>query len=460
MRTLSLTKLNSIRSVLFVVVLLLAFALAFAVTARPSHAADLEGDYVVKQEFSPEVYNVGRMPDDLTTEFKLYKVGEFVVGDPYVELVKPYSDMDIDLPLKSDKEQVVPWTKEWLGCALALENNLPKDEELPNGLKPIVFSSDADGHFERKGLENGLYLLVGSSKEISGYPEEGDNSYFWPQSMLVSILDSNVTLGVKPTFGRASHFKVRKVWQGIPENLTNIPNLIQPVTVNIYYLPDGNTKQLRYEKVLDTSNNWSFSWDPKKTEGDPNKWRVEEVIKDDPATSEVNEAEEFSKSFVIEYGEKFVPEQDGDREVITITNKYDRGTLEIAKTLNGFVDNGGESIALTFELSGYKDGERIYHKFVGMQFDANSGDSQTLPVKDIPLGLTRLVVKEVSSSNYTPNPAEQDATPPVENADGTKGPYTVSFTNNLTNQIYNSGIVNKFKLTQNGYEFERQGNGE
>ena len=96
-----------------------------------------------------------------------------------------------------------------------------------------------------------------------------------------------------------------------------------------------------------------------------------------------------------------------------------------------------------------------------MTFDANSGDSQTLPVKDIPLGLDRLMVKEVSSSYYTPDKVEKEATPPLANDDGTKGPYTVSFSNSLSNQIYNNGVINKFKLTENGYEFDKsQGTGE
>lgn len=450
MRTISLEKMNMIRRILFVVIMLLAFAMVFTVTAKPSHAATytLEGEYTTDNGVTNPASTTTFKP----TEFKLYKVGSFVSGSPYVELDSPYSEMGIELPLNISKDNP-QWTEKWLTCASTLRNELPEDA-VPAATDTSEEGTDGHWHFSMSGLENGLYLLVGNSQLVKDYPTVGKNSYWWPQPMLVSILNGNAKVTVKPMTGLALHLKVMKVWQW-PEGLEqSIKDLVRPksITVVIKY-----NDKVKYTKEFNDEFGWSFEWDSGEGEEDPELWTVDEVISD-------SDLEEFNKNFTHTIVSTPV-EDPGSGDVVgenfTITNKYDRDTLEIVKRLNGFVDNGGESIALTFELSGYKGDSRIFHKFVGMEFDANSGDTKTLPVKDIPLGLTRLVVKEVSSSNYTPDPAEQDATPPVKNDDGTKGPYTVSFTNNLTNQIYNSGIVNKFKLTQKGYEFvKRQGTGE
>lgn len=461
MRTISLTKVNIIRRSLFVVVLMLALSMMIVIGSRPSYAATQEGEYTLKGEYTLDANftNVTTMPDKLDpTKFKLYRVGSFVVGSPYVKLDSPYSKMQINLPLDKDPTDVVPWTKAWLQCALTLENNLPKDADLPDEMKPIAFESDSKGDFIQSGLSNGLYLLVGESQELKDYPNVGDKSYWWPQPMLVSILNGDREIKVKPMYGRASHLKVRKEWQGIPDNLLNIVRL-DKIKVNIYYQPDiDSEKQLRYKEVVLSDKNdipWTFEWDPKRDEGDPSKWSVEEVI--DP-----DDQEEFDRNFSITIAENFVEDSDG-REVMTITNKYDRYLLQIEKTLDSYVDNGeGNSTAIVFELSGYAEnpddpealGDRVYHKFVGIQFDGST-DTQTLLVKDIPRGLKKLIVKEVDSGNFEPeDEAEKEAVLVASDLDP-KGIYQVSFSNKLNNHNHQSGVINKFKIKDNIYVFDK-----
>lgn len=459
MRTLALIKVNNIRGALLGVILLLALMMFFVIGAKPSHAADLTGEYTINAGFT----NVTSLPadDELSpTKFKLYKVGSFVSAgpnEPTVKLDPPYDGMGIALPLDVDREQVgdTQWTKEWLFCANSLKTKIPADTT-PN--RSFESSDWVDGKctFEQKNLENGLYLLVGDSQKVKGYPSAGQNSYWWPQPMLVSILNKNVEISLKPMYGSASHLKVTKVWQGIPAELSDLVQL-ESIDIEIYYQAEENAKkELRYTKTLNDSNNWTFEWDPKPGEGDPSKWTAVEVIDDE------NTKKEFDKNFSVSYAPfTQVDHQgdDGDYFASTITNKYDRYELEILKTFNAYVDNGeGNSTSLVFELSGYSDDEcteanRVYHKIVGLQVDKSKGDEQILDVKDIPRGLKHLMVKEVDSGNYTPVDAEKEAEL-VTSENDPKGTYKVSFENKLSNTTHGSGVINKFKINKNkAYEF-------
>ena len=457
MRTLALIKVNSIRGALLGVVLLLVLMMFFVIGAKPSHAADLKGDYTLDSNFT----NVTSIPDNLNpTNFELYRVGSFVRDEPYVTLDSPYDGMNIQLPLAVNKDEVgiVAWTQDWLQCANTLKNNIPAGTEPVESFKSV---KDADGKwgFSVTGLANGLYLLIGDSQKIPNYPARGQNSYWWPQPMLVSILNDDVEISVKPMYGSASHLKIRKDWQGIPAELKV---LVQLESVNVEIRYNG---ELRYpnddveEVKLDDSNDWSFEWTPAPGEGDINNWTVKEVIDEDTKP-------EFDKNFSISYG-VFNPVthdgDDGDYYVSTITNKYDRYNLEILKTFDAFVDNGeGNSTSLIFELSGYSDDakeNRVYHKFVGLQVDKSKGDEQKLDVKDIPRNLKHLMVKEVDSGNYKPDEAEKEAFR-IESQDDSKGVYKVSFNNKLGNTTHGSGVINKFKLTNKDadspYEFDKR----
>lgn len=284
--------------------------------------------------------------------------------------------------------------------------------------------------------------------------------------MLVSILNGNVEISLKPMYGSASHLKVTKVWQGIPAELSDLVlKSLESIDIEIYYQAEENEeKVLRYTKTLSDDNNWTFEWDPEPGEGDPSKWTAVEVIDE-------NAKPEFDKNFSVSYAPfTQVDHQgdDGDYFASTITNKYDRYELEILKTFDAYIDNGeGNSTSLVFELSGYSDEakeNRVYHKFVGLQVDKSKGDVQKLDVKDIPRGLALLMVKEVDSGNYKPDDAEKKAEL-VTSEDDPKGVYKVSFNNSLDNTTHGSGVINKFKIVKKdnkpAYEFDKSlGNGK
>ena len=432
MRTLSLIKVNSIRGALLGVILLLALMMLFVIGAKPSHAASLDGEYKVTPEFSPGVSGVPTYLE--ATQFELYKVGDFVVGEPYVELYDAPYNKGVVLPLKADQTDTTQWTKEWLKCAVTLDNNI-KSASAEDKPEAIPINVDAEGKFHKDGLTNGLYLLRGESQILTD-PKTGERSYWWPQPMLISVLNSDVNVFVKPMTGQIHHLKVLKVWQW-PSGLSeDIKDIVMPESIKIELYYDGNLKKT---VELPQDGNWFYEWDTAVDEADPNKWSVKEVVKE-------ADQKEFKRNFNIEISEKI-----GDDGILTVTNKYDRPSLKIQKTFDAYVDNGeGNSTSIVFELSGYTDDaceNRDYHKFVGLQVDPKS-DEQELDVKDIPLGLKHLKVKEVYSGNYKAE-GEKEAVLDTDN-----NLYTVSFENKLDNPKHVSGVVNKFKIKNKDYTFD------
>ena len=450
MRTLALIKVNSIRGALLGVILLLALMMFFVIGAKPSHAASLDGEYTVTEDFSPGVSGV---PTNLeATQFELYRVGHFVVGYPYVVLDDAPYTVGVELPYDADQTNRVAWTKQWLECALTLNNNIMSAEDKPD---PIMIDVNAQGEFHKDNLANGLYLLRGNSQLVKDYPKVGQKSYWWPQPMLISILNSDVDVYVKPMTGLVHRLKVQKVWQWPDGFSEELKKLVRPdsITVKLFY--NGKLKET---VVLNEQNNWSYEWDAAQNESNPALWSVNEV--------NLQDEEEFQKNFVVTELPKFIDEPDPDAEggveVITITNKYARYELEIEKIFEAYVENGeGNSTSLVFELSGYSDNDcedRVYHTRVGLQVDKSKGDVQKLNVKDIPRGLKHLKVKEVYSGNYTPDKEEKEAELHLTQ-NGEKGVYSVSFTNKPDNTTHGSGVINKFKLTNidphSPYEFDK-----
>ena len=142
---------------------------------------------------------------------------------------------------------------------------------------------------------------------------------------------------------------------------------------------------------------------------------------------------------------------------ITIVNMA-KFELQLTKTLPAYVDNGaGNNTAFVFELTGYvKDKETgqetvKYHKFIGMEFTVDGERTQTLTVKNIPGGLSKLTVKETYGGNFTAVTSETQ--PEVREAEGpdANGVYTVSFENKLDNKTHSSGVVNRYELEEDGF---------
>lgn len=310
MKTITPAKLNNTHRLLAVMFVLCALLLTFCLTAKPSHAEStytLSGEYTLDSNYT----DVTALPSDLSTTFKLYKVGHFVSGEPFVELDSPYDEKSLGpIPVKKASEvssdNEVEWTKECLAYANTLANYVPDSPD-------YTIDVNADGTFSKSGIPNGIYLLKGDSQLVKDYPEEGKESYWWPQPMLISILNSDVHVNVKPMTELVTHCMVRKVWDNEPADKDGIRPA--SITVKIYY-DTKDADGLRYTEKLNEDNDWCFKWDPAKGEGDPSKWMVEEVT----GSSDADSAK--LKNYKVSIGTKFIKESDGDTEVVTITNTY------------------------------------------------------------------------------------------------------------------------------------------
>ncbi len=328
----TLIKVNIMRRTLFAVLLLLTFLFAFSMTARPSFAADtyeLSGQYTLDSNYT----DVTKMPDAFEpATFDLYLVGEFVSGPPYARLLPQYEEKQIGpIPLRMDGEDEVVWTKRCLEYANTLSNYVPDSPD-------YQINVDEHGVFSISGLANGIYLLKGDSQLIHDYPEKGKSSYWWPQPMLISILDGDEEISVKPMTELVSHLMVHKVW----ENENGKQEEVRPesVTVKIYYDTKDETG-LRFTEILNEDNNWCFSWDPAKGEGDPSKWMVEEV------TGKGSADRGKLMHYTVSIGTNFVKDKKGDKQVITITNTYCPPPTTTTTTSHDKAHKTGDTFDLT-----------------------------------------------------------------------------------------------------------------
>lgn len=437
--TLSLKQVNIMRRLLIVILMLAAFAVACSILVKPVHAGTLEGSYAPESEFS----NVTNPQAEFEpTTFYLYKVGHFDEDGQLAVWDAPY-DQYATMALDATKYDNPNWTKDWLECASTLSNYIPADAE-----KTSV-NVDKNGHFTAN-LPSGVYLLKGDSQAVKN-PADGEDAYWWPQPMLVCMKGDSVQINVKPVSEKVSKLKVKKVWDWNKDkrNLNKKGVIDLPfVTVNVYYRNEDGTESLKFTEKLNEENQWSFEWST-EGKGDPSRWRVEEVV-------DGSDGNEILKDFKVIIGEKFIKEDGEDVEFVTITNQYDRYHLEIEKILSGYVEVEGGNSTFVFELTGFDDkGKSVYHKYVGMQFSANGGDSQKLPVYDIPRTVKVLQVKESYSGNFKPSKNPQTAS-----FDEKTGTFSVSFENSPVGEpSHGSGAINKFKINdKDSYVFDSNQN--
>ena len=105
------------------------------------------------------------------------------------------------------------------------------------------------------------------------------------------------------------------------------------------------------------------------------------------------------------------------------------------------------STVFTFVVTGYIGTQQVLYKTVAVEFTGPG--EKTLNVGKIPDGLTRLVVREVDSPNYTVvGNAEKEAT-----LDGDT--YSVTFENKYDKTTnFEGGVINKYKQSGGGYKFD------
>ena len=438
MKTMTFRETNITHRALLVALLVVALSVLLIISARPAYADGatytIKGSYVVNSdgEISSELTNVTTLPGDVTTTFKTYRVGSFAEGHDeqgkaHLELTGKFKDaqnVKLDIDKDSYDGDEVAWTKAWLASAQTLYNFV-KSQDPP--IDPnFTTTSNEQGEFTLTNVENGLYLITGSSKEIKDYPKPNKSSYWYPQPMLVLVWNGDVTIKIKPMIQSLTELRVHKAWEGDED----VKALSRPESIDVIISYDG--VQYGEPITLSDENEWNYSWKVIGDKDDPSKWACTEVF-------EGNDKLRKNYKFTTE---PISPNGINDGvHIVTITNTYDRDELQLTKSINKLIQNANDSTSFVFELSGYYEGDAedkpSYHKFVGIDFKSDSSGSEMTTVKDIPLGLKKLVVKEKYAGNYTSHPSEKTLTAP------TNGVYVAEFSNTLTGKTPGSGIVNK-----------------
>lgn len=370
-----------------------------------------------------------------STTYKLYHVGEY--DGPVLKLLEQYSNVDAPLNFRKadfgeedlSDEEAVQWREAWMRSADTLADYVQESDLVG------TFTS-SDGKFRFEGLANGLYLLTGTSTPV----EQGNTTAYWsPRPMYIRILNDDPEYTLKPVVEYTTTFTVRKTW----ENMTPEAEMVKPdlVTIRIYY--GGTAESDLVETVeLNDANNWSYTWTSGKGQEDPSMWHVQEVLTD-----------EDLKNFSVTNSQASNPAD----TIITITNKYDRYSLEIEKTMEDYISHQDDSSqAFVFEVMGYGGQELLLHKFVGLTFDLSADTAKTI-VNNIPRNVDRIIVRETYSGNYTPDSTEKEAVLSVSDSDP-KGIWKVSFTNSLpdTPDTYDTGVINKYSITGDGvFSFDK-----
>ena len=504
MKTLTLNQTNTIRRILLLLLLAAAFSILFVFAAKPVHAHSVSGEYAVDIEgitVDEDGDTIQSLPADLEpSKFSLYRVGSFArdeSGKSYLTFDEAYQNItDLDPGMinidHGNYSDDVLWTKDWLASALAVYNNL-----VPSTLVGSAQSESADGNFKftinadsGKTIDNGLYLLVGESQEIT---YKGKKAYWWPQPMLVLILNKDAKVGVKPLIKSLSELTVRKVWDYGKYDAEIIKKLLpepESVDIKIFYEKEKGTrnpdkdlyKTITLPMIKDGEKVWAYTWKTPMDKNDPSRWYVQEVFEAGSVLAN-NYSASYSMTFV-DPDSSEETQADGDAffdgaELITITNKYRCHKLKLTKNMaQGFVNNGDNlSTTIIFEItSKEKDsaGKPLYHKVAGMEYNPKSGANQDIYVDYIPWNITEVTVVEKYTANYTPvtssynvtfsntsegtadgpqaedNPQAGDDSPDAD-VDGTAG-----FVNNLKNNTHLSGIINKFSIVDGSFQYKKR----
>lgn len=337
----------------------------------------------------------------------------------------------------SDEEA---WQKAWLDRAAAIEDminahGLQDNPNLKVGSVDVNLGQGSTG-FSFSGLTPGLYLVTGTGQELETYKGinvKGTKSYVKPVPMLVQVIN-NTNITLKPEVqGPVDKIIVMKTWAG--DSAADRPASIE---VKLTYKEpgeEGGTFETTLELTAD--NNWVAEYDT-GDRVDPTRWSIAEAT--------------LLPGYTI--SQTSGPAVNGVLKV-TFTNTHNpppppvtSKTLEIAKKVPTYVEHSKNvSTVFIFEVSGYVGNTRVLHRFVSVSFDA--AGEKTLHLGDIPDGMSRVVVKEVDSSNYTVSgDAEKTAT-----LSGTT--YSVTFENTYDNTtVFEGGVINKYKQSGSGYKFD------
>lgn len=214
--------------ILFCILLLLS-------AAMPVFAAETGSITVLFQHKEQPVVGAG---------FEIYKAAEWN-GSGYA-LTGSFSDY----PVKMTDD---PNSEDWKTIASTLSAYAARDKIVPLASG----TTDEKGELRFEGLSDGLYLLVGSSVELS-------NQRLFPQPMLVSVPyttangEKDYEVVTEPKYEARNTTEATltrralKIWK----DDGNEDKRPQDVTVQL--LSDG---KIYDEQVLNAANNWSYTWE-------------------------------------------------------------------------------------------------------------------------------------------------------------------------------------------------------
>lgn len=139
------------------------------------------------------------------------------------------------------------------------------------------------------------------------------------------------------------------------------------------------------------------------------------------------------------------------------------GALQITKSLDKFSAASGTATAL-FKVTGYVDYETaknemskfvIYENTVGFTFGAGEGMSASEVLTGLPEGYYVIEELYYSGDNFdgTPNRALVEVTGVEKGSEVEAVTVPVFFTNKYKDETYGSGVVNRYALGENGFEY-------
>lgn len=177
----------------------------------------------------------------------LYRVGEFTEQGTFT-LTKPYQSYSVSLDHSSSEE--------WQATANTLAQYIERD-----GVQADVEGVSSSNHtIAFNNLTCGLYLMIGSEKEVSN---KGNVEIYTPQVAFIALPDvstddpyhiSTIMKYEKNDYTQTS-LHVLKVWKNDSDNT-------RPASIQVDLLQkdtDGNTIVFD-QQILSDDNQWSYTW--------------------------------------------------------------------------------------------------------------------------------------------------------------------------------------------------------
>ena len=380
-------------------------------------------------------YDPGVETGEIT--YKLYKVGKFGPNGVF-EFIEPFNDGTLVPPKskKSDYDTEDEWREAWLTSANTVSEYIKAEEISPLKTKENVPVATSKAGFSFDGtLENGFYLVTGTSIKIVDGNDPTNVIFRWPRPMYIMVLNDDPEYVLKSGEGKALIIQVMKNWDPSDED---VKELTRPESITIHRLYGEEGKQVDKGDITlpDENGNWFYKWAAEEDEYDPELWTIYEDQTD----------EKIKKNYEVIPEESF--DEDTGTMTVNITNKYARKTLKITKDLKDYISHDdGSTQDFTFEVWGYAGDTLEFHKFASILFGADSGEIEYTYVKNIAKDVDRIVVKEIGFGNYKPEGNAQKEAKPDIDEDGNPI-YSVSFTNTIdTDHTYDTGVINKYSIT-------------